>query len=117
MTLRKVGAAALYGTLEVLILKSLSAGGPAHGLDIARRIHQRSAEVLKVEEGALYPALHRLQDAGLIEGEWRISDKGRRARFYDITRAGLTALDQEIEQWRRHTTAVSRVLGFEEGRP
>lgn len=114
MASRKVGAGALYGTLEVLILKSLDSGGPAHGLDIARRIRERSQEVLQVEEGALYPALHRLDRLDLIEGEWKISEKGRRARFYDLTAAGRDALAEEVRRWRRHTAAVGRVLELDE---
>jgi transcriptional regulator len=112
MARRKVGVDALYGTLEVLILKSLVAG-PAHGLDVARRIRERSLEVLKVEEGALYPALHRLERLSLVAGVWRISEKGRRARFYDLTAAGRTELAAEIRRWHRHTEAVGRVLGVE----
>jgi transcriptional regulator len=112
----RAGAGALYGTLEALILKTLSAGGPLHGLDVARRIQELSEDVLHVEEGALYPALHRLRRQGLIEGEWRISEKRRRARFYDITQAGQAALRVEIENWLRHTDAVSKVLGLSEAR-
>ncbi|MCZ6918635.1 MAG: PadR family transcriptional regulator [Gemmatimonadetes bacterium] len=112
----RAGAGGLYGTLEVLILRTLSAGGPLHGLDVARRIHELSQDVLDVEEGALYPALHRLQRQGLIEGEWRISDKRRRARFYDITDTGRGALRDEIANWIRHTDAVSKVLGLSEAK-
>lgn len=115
MARKKVGAGALYGTLEVLILKCLSVDGPAHGLHLARRIHERSNDVLQVEEGALYPALHRMQRVGLIEGEWKISERGRRARFYDMTPAGQQALEEQIEAWRRHAEAVGLVLELEEG--
>jgi PadR family transcriptional regulator PadR len=110
----KAGAGALYGTLEVLILHTLAGDGTLHGLEIARHIHQRSEDVLQVEEGALYPALHRLERRGLIEGEWRISEKRRRARFYDITRAGEQALRRETQSWIRHADAVSKVLGLRE---
>jgi transcriptional regulator len=113
----RAGAGALYGTLEVLILKTLGAGDPLHGLDIARRIHELSEDVLQVEEGALYPALHRLRRQGLIEGEWRISEKRRRAKFYCLTQAGEAALRSEIENWVRHTDAVSKVLGLSEAGP
>ena len=110
----KAGAGALYGTLEVLILNTLKSDGTLHGLEIARLIHERSADVLRVEEGALYPALHRLVRQGLIEGEWRISEKRRRARFYDITSAGKKALGNERKNWVRHAEAVGRVLGLRE---
>lgn len=108
----RAGPGALYGTLEVLILKTLEEEGPLHGLDIARRIGNRSGELLRVEEGALYPALHRLRRQGLVAGEWRISSKRRRARFYDVTPTGRSALRDEIERWRTHSTAVNKVLGI-----
>ncbi len=101
----------MYGTLDVMILKTLSDGGPMHGLSIARQIEEISDTFLQVEEGAMYPALHRLQRRGLIEGEWRISDKRRRARFYDLTPAGRKALADELHDWLRHTDAVGTVLG------
>jgi len=106
------GPGSLYGTLEVMILRTLKASGPLHGLEIARLIQQTSNDVLHIEEGALYPALHRLKRQGLIEGEWRISDKRRRARFYDITTDGTKALRAEIKQWIKHTDAVNKVLGL-----
>jgi transcriptional regulator len=109
---RKAGAGALYGTLEVLILNSLKNHGTLHGLEIARLIRDRSEEVLQVEEGALYPALHRLERQGLIEGEWHISEKRRRARFYQITATGKKALRSELKNWIQHTDAVSKVLGL-----
>ncbi len=108
----RVGAGAMYGTLDVMILKTLSDGGPLHGLSLARRIEEISDAFLQVEEGAMYPALHRLQRQGLIEGEWRISDKRRRARFYDLTAAGRKALAAELDDWVRHTSAVNKVLGL-----
>ncbi len=104
----------MYGTLDVMILKTLSDGGPMHGLSIARQIEEISDAFLQVEEGAMYPALHRLQRQGLIEGEWRISDKRRRARFYDLTPVGRKALTSELNDWVRHTDAVSKVLGLKE---
>ena len=115
-TTNKPGPGALYGTLEVLILKTLNRGGPLHGLDVARRIETLSGSVLQVEEGALYPALHRLKRRGLIDGEWRISDKRRRARFYEITSTGRKKLKKEIRDWERHTKAVDKVLGLEEAK-
>ena len=110
---RKTGPGAIYGMLEVMILKTLEDEGPLHGLQIARLLENRSREVLSVEEGALYPALHRLRSQGLIRGEWRISDKRRRAHFYEITKAGVRALRQAIEEWRRHSSAVNWVLALE----
>ena len=112
----RAGPGALYGTLEMMILKTLADGGPMHGLAIARRIEEISDAFLRVEEGAIYPALHRLQRQGLIDGEWRISDKRRRARFYDITPAGRKTLRTEVTDWVRHTAAVNKVLGLREAR-
>lgn len=100
----------LYGSLDLLILNVLHEEAPLHGLEIADRIRDRSGDHLKIEEGALYPALHRLQRQGLLLNEWRVSDKGRRARFYDLSASGSVALEEEIERWRRHTRAVGRVL-------
>ncbi len=110
----RAGAGALYGTLEALILKTVNQNNSLHGLDIARQIQDRSDDVLNVEEGALYPALHRLQKQGLISGEWRISEKRRRARFYRITPAGRKALRDEVGAWVRHSEAVGKVLGLRE---
>jgi transcriptional regulator len=111
----KAGPGALYGTLEVMVLNTLSERGPLHGLEIATIIEERSGELLQVEEGALYPALHRLKRQGFIEGEWRISDKRRRARFYEITDLGRNALQEERDRWVARTAAVNKVLGLEEG--
>jgi PadR family transcriptional regulator len=110
----RAGAGALYGTLEVMILKTLADGGPLHGLQIADRIRARSDELLRIEEGALYPALHRLKRLGFVEGEWRISNKRRRARFYDLTPLGQQALFAELDAWQRHSAAVNKVLGLEQ---
>jgi len=106
----RITASSLYGTLDLLILKTLSIGGSKHGLEIADEIYSRSGEELQVEEGALYPALHRLQRAGLIAGEWRISEKRRRAKFYDLTPSGHRELERVQQEWTRHTQAVGRVL-------
>ncbi len=111
---RKAGVGALYGTLEILILTTLKAQGTLHGLEIARVIHERSQDVVRVEEGALYPALHRLERQGLVEGEWQISEKRRRARFYEITTAGKKTLRTELKNWIEHTEAVGKVLGLRE---
>jgi PadR family transcriptional regulator PadR len=100
----------LYGSLDLLILNVLHRDGPLHGLEIADQIRERSEDHLKIEEGALYPALHRLQRQGLLLNEWRVSDKGRRAKFYDLSPSGSVALEEEIDRWRSHTRAVGRVL-------
>ncbi len=105
----KVDASSLYGTLNLLILQILS-DGTIHGLGIARRIHSVTSDVLQIEEGALYPALHRLEKEGLLSARWGISDQNRRAKFYDLTRQGRERLDSEVINWVRHIDAVSRVL-------
>ena len=105
----RVDASALYGTLNLLILQILSEG-PVHGLGIARRIHSQTQEVLNIEEGALYPALHRLERDGKLRARWGVSDQNRRAKFYELTPAGRRYLDAAVENWIRHTEAVSRVL-------
>ena len=99
----------LPGTLDMLILKTLSRGD-LHGYAIAQFIQQASHDVLKVEEGALYPALHRLEVRGLLKAEWGASDNNRRAKFYRLTAAGRRALDQESAFWDRVATAVTRVM-------
>ncbi len=100
----------LYGTLELLILKTLSDGASRHGLAIAKEIGLLSREVLQIEEGALYPALRRLHSRGFIADEWRISEKRRRARFYTVTPKGKKALEAELGQWIANTSAVLQVL-------
>jgi len=99
----------LQGTLDLLILKAL-ARGAMHGYGVAEWIHQTSEDVLKVEEGALYPALHRLELRGLLASEWGTSDNNRRAKFYSLTAAGKKQLAQETEFWRRMSGAVARIL-------
>ena len=99
----------LQGTLDLLILKTLGAG-PNHGYGIAARIHQLSDDVLKIEEGSLYPALYRLERKGAIESEWRVTDNNRQARFYKLTRKGRREVEAEHEGWVRLSTAVARVL-------
>jgi transcriptional regulator len=103
----------IQGTLDLLILKTL-AGEARHGYQIARAIKRLSADALQVEEGALYPALHRLREKGWIKGEWGISENNRRARFYALTEEGRAALDAERTHWARYVDAVGRVLGAEE---
>ncbi|HEY7369078.1 MAG TPA: PadR family transcriptional regulator [Thermoanaerobaculia bacterium] len=99
----------LQGTLDVLILKTLAAGAN-HGWGISQRIQQLSREVLQVNQGSLYPALYRLEQRGLIEASWGVSENNRRARFYELTRAGRRALTEETESWERFAAAVARVL-------
>ena len=99
----------LQGTLSVLILKSLS-WGPAHGYGIARWIEQITDDELLVEEGSLYPALHRLQANGLVTSAWEISDTNRRVKTYTITETGRQRLRAEMSRWTRFSTAVSRAL-------
>src|SRR3954467_6174271 len=97
------------GTLDLLILKSLSLGAQ-HGWAISERIHQVSRATLQIPQGSLYPALHRLERQGWIRAEWGASDNNRRAKYYELTRAGRKQLDTETDQWRKLTTAVSLVL-------
>ena len=99
----------LQGTLDLLILRSLGAG-PNHGYGIAVRIHQLSDDVLRVEEGSLYPALYRMEEQGLIASEWRTTENNRKAKFYRLTRKGRTVSDAEVEAWQRLSKAVTRVL-------
>ena len=99
----------VQGTLDLLILRVL-AWGPRHGWAIAQRIRQMSREVLKVGQGSLYPALHKLEQQGWIEAEWGESENNRRARFYRITRAGRRALEKESAQWERLSAAISLVV-------
>jgi transcriptional regulator len=99
----------LQGTLDLLILKAL-AKGSMHGYSVAEWIHESSQDVLRVEEGALYPALHRLELRGLLASEWGTSDNNRRAKYYALTAAGRKRLAEETEYWRRMSGAVARVL-------
>ena len=99
----------LQGTLDLLILKVLSLE-PMHGWAIAQRIRQMSKEVLQVGQGSLYPALHKLEQQGWIEAEWKASDNNRRAKYYALTRAGRRALTLESAQWERLATAISAIV-------
>ncbi len=99
----------LQGTLDMLILKTL-ARGRAHGYAIAESIHERSEDVLRVEESALYPALHRLELRGLLASEWGISENNRRAKYYRLTTRGRKYLAAESEHWSRMTAAIARVM-------
>ena len=97
------------GTLDLLILKTISIG-PKHGWAIAKRIEQVSDDVLQVTQGALYPALHRLEHQGWIRAEWRSTETGREAKFYSLTRAGRAQLEKELAQWVRLSNAVGMVV-------
>lgn len=107
---KRTGAGELVqGTLDMLILKTLSRG-PAHGYGIAEHIAHGSDDVLRVEEGALYPALHRLQVRGLLAAEWGVSDNNRRAKFYRLTAEGRRQLVQEASYWARMTAGIARIM-------
>ena len=99
----------VQGTLDLLILKII-AMEPMHGWAIAQRIHQMSREVLQVGQGALYPALHKLEQNGWITAEWDVSENGRRAKYYSLTKAGRKALEQEAAQWERLSGAISLIV-------
>ncbi len=101
----------LQGTLDLLILRAL-ASGELHGWAISQRLQQVSQDVLKVNQGSLYPALYRLEEQGWIESSWGDSDTNRRARFYRLTRAGRAQLAEETANWERMSEAVARVLRF-----
>ena len=103
----------VQGTLDLLLLKILALG-PQHGWAISQRLKEASNDELQVSVGSLYPALHKLELAGLIKAEWRTSELGRRAKFYAITRAGRRHLGQETEHWRRLSSAIGRVLQLKE---
>jgi transcriptional regulator len=98
------------GTLEMLILTTLARGGDRHGFEIADAIEQASADVLRVEEGSLYPALQRMLVKGWIAGDWGRTDANRRARYYRLTASGRRQLDREVESYQRVTGAIARVL-------
>ena len=99
----------LHGTLDMLVLKILEVG-PLHGYAIAVRLERLSKEVLSVEEGSLYPALYRMERRGWLASAWSVTENGRRARFYKLTRTGRSQLDAETSSWLRLTTAVADVL-------
>ena len=101
---------ALQGSLPLLVLKLLARRGPLHGYGIASQIEAMSDDTLRVEEGSLYPALHRLEEAALIKARWTTTETGRRARVYDITAAGRRQLEAEEVRWKAITSAVGRIL-------
>jgi transcriptional regulator len=98
------------GTLDLLVLKTLSLG-PMHGYGIGQRIQQLAEGMLLVEEGTLYPALYRIEQRGWIEAEWGVSENGRRARFYKLTRGGRKQLQEEKQHWDHLSLAVAKILG------
>ena len=103
---------ALLGTLDLLVLKTLAQNGAMHGYGIVNHIQRTSDELLRVEEGSLYPALHRIEQQGWIASEWRVSENNRRAKYYSITTTGRKQLARERENWERVVRGVSAVLDF-----
>lgn len=101
----------IQGTLDLLILKTISLE-PKHGWAIAKRIQQVSGEVLQVTQGALYPALHRLEQQAWVRAEWHATDTGREAKFYSLTKAGRLQLARELVQWERLSSAIGLVIGM-----
>ena len=99
----------LQGTLDLLVLRTLNAG-PMHGWGISQNIQQVSGDVLQVNQGSLYPALHRLEQQGLVASRWGSSDNNRQAKFYELTKAGRKQLVEETRSWERLSDAVARVL-------
>jgi|ERR1051326_2511060 transcriptional regulator len=102
----------LQGTLALLILKTLDSGKRMHGYAITSHIQRVSAQLLRVEEGSLYPALHRMEQEGWVRAEWGKTEKNREARFYSLTAAGRKQLATEEESWRRLTEGVARVIRY-----
>ena len=102
----------LQGTLALLVLQSLARGGPLHGYALTQAIQRASGELLRVEEGSLYPALHRMEQQGWLKATWGVTEKKRQARFYELTRAGRTQLERERAAWEQLTTGVQKVLSF-----
>ncbi len=111
-------AGSLYGTLELLILKGLELHGPLHGVGVADHIAAGSSGLFQVEEGSLYPALHRLQAKGHVTWEWMKTEEGKRAKYYQITRAGRRAMNRDLKGWVTRTRAMLTLLevGMEEVR-
>jgi transcriptional regulator len=99
----------LHGTLELLLLKTLTRGG-RHGYGIARQIEEATGDEVKVEEGSLYPALERMEKRGWVRSEWGLSEHGRKARFYRLTDRGRERLEEQSKEWSRFAKAVSKVL-------
>ncbi len=105
----------VQGTLELVVLKALAAGGAMHGFAILDWVLRRTDDELVIEDGALYHALYRMQDRGWLESGWGTSEKGRRAKYYALTRAGRAALADEAERWERYVEAVAKLAPDEAG--
>ena len=104
----------VQGTLDLLLL-TIIALEPVHGWAISQRLKQMSDDALQVSDGSLYPALHKLEQEGWIRGDWKTSELGRRAKFYSLTASGRRKLEEETEEWRRLSSAISRVVRLKEG--
>ena len=98
------------GTLDLLILRTLALG-PQHGWAISERVQQLSSDVLRIQQGSLYPALHRLERRGLIKAQWGTSENNRRAKYYELSKSGHRQLEVETDAWQKLTAAVAQVLG------
>ena len=105
----------LQGTLDLLVLKTLDTMGPMHGFGIAMRIQQVSEDLLKLNQGTLYPALLRLEQKGWISSKWGVSDHNRKAKYYSLTKSGLKQLAAETESWERMAAVIGRLLAGTEG--
>jgi PadR family transcriptional regulator, regulatory protein PadR len=105
----------LQGTLDLIVLKTLDAMGPLHGYGIAQRIQQVSEDLLKLNQGTLYPALLRLEQRGWISAKWGVSENNRKAKYYSLTRAGRKQLVSEAESWERRAAVIARLLAGAEG--
>jgi transcriptional regulator len=103
----------LQGTLDLIVLKTLEAMGPLHGYGIAQRIRQVSEDLLKLNQGTLYPALLRLEQRGWISSKWGVSDNNRKAKYHSLTRSGRKQLTSETESWERMAAVIARLLGGE----
>ncbi len=108
--IRKPKNDVLQGTLTLLVLRTLKSRGTLHGYALTNHIRQISTELLRVEEGSLYPALHRMEQEGLVQSEWGLTDKGRKARMYSLTAAGRKQLAEETKNWERLTRGVALVM-------
>ena len=111
--MRAKGSHSIYGNLDLLVLRSIEAEGPIHGLGVMDSIESTSQGDLEVDDGALYRCLHRLEQRGLLTSEWRMSEKGRQAKFYLLTPTGEKQLVSGRTEWERHVRAVGRVLGLD----
>ena len=100
----------LQGTLALLVLNALHSKGPMHGYGLTTHIHEQSLDLLRIEEGSLYPALHRMEQDGWVRSEWGVTEKGRKARYYALTASGQQQLAREQESWKRLTKGVALVL-------